>query len=203
VLTASDLPVVNLRQAVDNRHIVMALDRVLYVGQPVAVVLAESEAAAEDGAQAVEVEYEVQGATVDPLEALQPDAPVVRERGRADEDEHLLDMLQQLLGLGQVHAEGLYAQVIAFDGGHLVHHCRLTVMALLTFIRFDDHLHSEPQAAAASSSRWASTWLSQLPVRVPAEGTPLTLATPAASCGSSKPLSAASLARARWPTASG
>ncbi len=87
VLTATDLPVVNLREAVDNRHIVMALDRVVYVGQPVAVVLAESEAAAEDGAQAVEVDYEVQHATVDPLQALQLDAPVVRERGRADEEE--------------------------------------------------------------------------------------------------------------------
>jgi hypothetical protein len=51
--------------------------------------------------------------------------------------------------------------------------------------------------SGVSSSRWASTWLSQLPVRVPAEGTPLTLATPAASCESSRPLSAASLARAR------
>ena len=34
--------------------------------------------------------------------------------------------------------------------------------------------------SGASSSRWASAWLSQLPVRLPAEGTPLTLLTPAA-----------------------
>jgi CO/xanthine dehydrogenase Mo-binding subunit len=87
VLTAADLPVANIREAVDNRTIVLALDRVTYAGQPVAVVLGETEAAAEDGAQAVEVEYEVQGATVDPLHALQPDAPVVRERGAIDEEE--------------------------------------------------------------------------------------------------------------------
>src|SRR5438105_10920598 len=70
VLTAEDLPVRDIRAAVDNRSIVMAFERATYVGQPVAVVLAESEAAAEDGAQAVEVEYEPLASTVDPLQAL-------------------------------------------------------------------------------------------------------------------------------------
>ncbi len=32
VLTAADLPVVDLRSAVDNRQIVLAFERVLYVG---------------------------------------------------------------------------------------------------------------------------------------------------------------------------
>src|ERR1043166_8547556 len=57
-LRAEDLPVVNLREAVENRSIMMAFERATYVGQPVAVVLAESEAAAEDGAEGVTVEYE-------------------------------------------------------------------------------------------------------------------------------------------------
>ena len=87
VLTAEDLPVVNIRQAVENRSIVMALGRTTYVGQPVAVVLAESEAAAEDGAQAVQVDYEPQEPALDPLDALRPDAPVVRSRSGDDEEE--------------------------------------------------------------------------------------------------------------------
>ena len=62
----------------------MAVDRVVYAGQPVAVVVGETEAVAEDGALAVEVDYEVRGATVDPLEGLKPDAPVVREHGGID-----------------------------------------------------------------------------------------------------------------------
>src|SRR5437764_12924880 len=66
VLTAQDLPVRDIRGAVESRSIVMAFERTTYVGQPVAVVLAESEAAAEDGAQAVEVEYEPQTPAVDP-----------------------------------------------------------------------------------------------------------------------------------------
>ena len=87
VLTAEDLPVVNIRQAVENRSIVMALGRTTYVGQAVAVVLAESEAAAEDGAQAVQVDYEPQEPALDPLDALRPDAPVVRSRSGDDEEE--------------------------------------------------------------------------------------------------------------------
>jgi CO/xanthine dehydrogenase Mo-binding subunit len=87
VLTAEDLPVTDIRGAVESRTIVMAFERTTYVGQPVAVVLAESEAAAEDGAQAVEVEYEPAPPAIDPLEALRPDAPVVRLSKDGSEEE--------------------------------------------------------------------------------------------------------------------
>src|SRR5881275_2549000 len=70
VLTAEDLPVRDIRAAVESRQIMMALERTTYVGQPVAVVLAESEAAAEDGAQGVEVEYDPASAAIDPLDAM-------------------------------------------------------------------------------------------------------------------------------------
>jgi CO/xanthine dehydrogenase Mo-binding subunit len=87
VLTAADLPVANIRGAIESRTIVMALDRTTYVGQPVAVVLADSEAAAEDGAEGVEVDYEVGLPAIDPLEALRPNAPVVRlSRDGSDEE---------------------------------------------------------------------------------------------------------------------
>ncbi|HET6318428.1 MAG TPA: xanthine dehydrogenase family protein molybdopterin-binding subunit [Chloroflexota bacterium] len=87
VLRAEDLPVPNIRAAVDNRTIVLALDRATYVGQPVAVVLADSEAAAEDGVLGVQVEYEPQTPTLDMLHALQPDSPVVRARADGNDEE--------------------------------------------------------------------------------------------------------------------
>ena len=87
VLTAQDLPVPDLRAAVESRSIVMAFERATYVGQPVAVVLADSEAAAEDGVQGVEVEYEVLEAAIDPLSAMCADAPVVRIGTKDDEEE--------------------------------------------------------------------------------------------------------------------
>jgi CO/xanthine dehydrogenase Mo-binding subunit len=77
----------DLRAAVENRSIVLAFERTTYVGQPVAVVLAESEAAAEDGSEGVEVEYEPLAPTIDPLDALRPDAPVVRTNLSDDEEE--------------------------------------------------------------------------------------------------------------------
>jgi CO/xanthine dehydrogenase Mo-binding subunit len=87
VLTAEDLPVRDIHAAVESRSIVLALERVTYVGQPVAVVLAESEAAAEDGAGAVEVEYETLEPTLDMLHAMRPDSPVVRARTKMSEEE--------------------------------------------------------------------------------------------------------------------
>jgi CO/xanthine dehydrogenase Mo-binding subunit len=87
VLTAGELPVRNLRANVDNRTILLAHERTTYVGQPVAVVLAETEAAAEDGAAAVEVEYEPLPTTLDMLRALEPDAPAVLARTEVSEEE--------------------------------------------------------------------------------------------------------------------
>ena len=58
VYTARDLPVADIKAAVDSRVILLAMDNVLHVGQPVAAVLAETEAAAEDGVAAVLVEYD-------------------------------------------------------------------------------------------------------------------------------------------------
>ncbi len=87
VLTARDLPVADVEDAVERRRLLLALDRVLHAGQPVAVVLGETEAAAEDGAALVEVEYEPLPALVDPREATRVDAPVVRERRDRSEEE--------------------------------------------------------------------------------------------------------------------
>jgi carbon-monoxide dehydrogenase large subunit len=48
-----------------------------FVGEPVAMVLAESKHAAAEAASLVEVDYEVLPAVVDPEEALKPDAPKI------------------------------------------------------------------------------------------------------------------------------
>src|ERR1700716_3012768 len=61
VMTARDLPVVN------GRVILLALERVIHAGQPVAAVLAETAAAAEDGAAAVIVDYEPLPVAIDLL----------------------------------------------------------------------------------------------------------------------------------------
>ncbi len=55
----------------------LAVGRVYYTGQPVAAVVAETEAAAVDGADLVEVGYEPLPAVVDADEAMREDAPLV------------------------------------------------------------------------------------------------------------------------------
>jgi len=55
----------------------IAVDRVRYVGEPVAVVVARDRYLAEDALEVIEVAYERLPAVVDPRAALAPDAPVL------------------------------------------------------------------------------------------------------------------------------
>ena len=65
----------------------LARDRVFYAGQPVAAVVAETEAAATDAVGLVEVEYEPLEAVIDPLQAMAADARPVLDRGEAGMDD--------------------------------------------------------------------------------------------------------------------
>lgn len=58
---------------------VLALGKVRYVGEPVAVVVAETAGQAAAAAELVEVDYEELDFVVDPVEAMQPDAPLVHD----------------------------------------------------------------------------------------------------------------------------
>ncbi|MER6206018.1 molybdopterin-dependent oxidoreductase [Streptomyces sp. NPDC001642] len=55
-------------------------DTVRYIGQRVAAVVADSEAAAEEGCRRVEVTYEILPSVLDPEAAMRPGAPVVHEK---------------------------------------------------------------------------------------------------------------------------
>lgn len=57
----------------------LAIDRVRYVGERVAVVIAASEAGARDAAELIAVDYEVMPHVVDAAVAVQPSAPLVHD----------------------------------------------------------------------------------------------------------------------------
>ncbi len=84
VFGGRDLPIPSPDPA-DRNRCPLALDRALFTGHPVAAVVALTEAAAEDAAALVRVEYEELPAAIDPLEAMKPDAPLVGERRGGDE----------------------------------------------------------------------------------------------------------------------
>jgi 2-furoyl-CoA dehydrogenase large subunit len=61
------------------RYFCAATDKVRFVGEPVAVVVARDRYLAEDAAEAVDVRYEPLGAVTDPERALEPEAPVLHD----------------------------------------------------------------------------------------------------------------------------
>jgi CO/xanthine dehydrogenase Mo-binding subunit len=60
---------------------VLAEDRVIYKGEPIVAVVADSEAAALEGASKVKVRYTELPAVLDVEEAMSPDAPVIKRAG--------------------------------------------------------------------------------------------------------------------------
>jgi putative selenate reductase molybdopterin-binding subunit len=75
VATAADLPDVEA----GGPDKPLAVDRVFYAGQPVAAVVAETEAAAADAAALVEVDFEPLESVADPEQAMGAGAPEVLE----------------------------------------------------------------------------------------------------------------------------
>src|SRR4029453_10250436 len=89
VVTAADIPVLK-KKAPTRAHAVLAIDRVVFAGQPVAAVAADEPAVAEEALDLIDVQYEVLPVSADPLEAMKPGAPPVAELGtEADTSEAL------------------------------------------------------------------------------------------------------------------
>lgn len=91
VLTGDDLVAAGLTPYYGHvvlDHPVLALGKVRFYGEPVALVVAESRLAASEAAELVEIEYEELPAVIDADEALLPDAPRIHEeRGERVGDE--------------------------------------------------------------------------------------------------------------------
>ena len=62
----------------------LAQQEVVWCGHPVAIVVGETEASAEDGADAVEVDYDPLPVVIDPEAAIRPDSPLVRSRSETE-----------------------------------------------------------------------------------------------------------------------
>jgi CO/xanthine dehydrogenase Mo-binding subunit len=82
VYTATDIPGKNLTGArIVRDQPVLAPGLVRFAGEAVAVVAAETEPAAREGAERVRVEYDPLPVVDDPVEALAPEAPRLHEKG--------------------------------------------------------------------------------------------------------------------------
>ena len=70
---------------------VLATDKVRFQGQEVAFVVADDHYAARDALELIDVEYDPLPAVVDPRQALEPDAPVIRDDKEGQTSNHIFD----------------------------------------------------------------------------------------------------------------
>ena len=105
---------VNYRDIVRN---VMAREKVLYDGHPVAAVAAATMSIARRALDLIEVEYEVLPHVIDVLDAMKPGAPILDQDLRTSDDPHAKDEPTNVAkrvetGFGDVEAGFAAAQVI-------------------------------------------------------------------------------------------
>jgi CO/xanthine dehydrogenase Mo-binding subunit len=144
VLTADDLPIRAKGEA--RMYGPLARGEALFAGQPVAIVVAESETAAEDGVDAVLVDYEPLPIVIDPEAAMVVGAPMARLEAPAGdtEDAEIESVHAAVGGPGDALAEEFSANV---SGKHW-HHEGDVDAALAT-------------SAAVVEGRFATSWVYQ------------------------------------------
>src|SRR3989475_5829902 len=86
IITAAELPTRELFGLMQLDQPVLASGNVRYVGEPVAIVAAETAEEARLAARAISVRYEPLAPITDPVAALQPDASWLHQKGNVIED---------------------------------------------------------------------------------------------------------------------
>jgi CO/xanthine dehydrogenase Mo-binding subunit len=105
---------------------ILATERVRFHGEPIALVIAETEDALAIGCEAVEVDYEPTDGVFDPEDALEDGAPLVHEQGNL--------LAEWTIDRGDVDA-ALAAAAVGVEGEYRT--------------QFVDHAYLEPEAGVA------------------------------------------------------
>ncbi len=133
ILTAEDVPGAKNHGIVRPDWPVLAYDKVRYVGDAIALVAAETEEAAEQALELIEVEYEPLPVVTSPQQALAPDAPLVHDTG------NLLKHIQVRKG----DVEKGFAEAQANSRWHVIVEREYRTPSL-------DHAFLEPEAGVAT-----------------------------------------------------
>ena len=118
VVTRDDFPELPLGSPPgDLSRNIMAREKVFYDGHPVAAVAATSEPVAKRALRLIEVEYELLPHVIDPVEAMQPGAPILHDHlrskgveGAGDTPTNIVERLD--LAMGDVEAGFAEADVV-------------------------------------------------------------------------------------------
>jgi len=165
VFAAADLPTYKMNSS-NRRGILLAVDEVLFYGQPVAAVLASDPHVAEAALELIEVEYEPLTPVVDPLAAMEEGSPLVRSAvsnvDRGEEQGHVT------IDAKQEEAEGKASNVastVNFNRGDVeagfaeadvvIEHTWRSAMVHQSYI--EPHATIADYDAAGELSVWTST----------------------------------------------
>ena len=81
VITIDDVSGSKTYGAINPDRPILAQDKIRFLGEPVAIIVADTLSAAEEARQAVQVTYEALEPVFDPLQALAPNAPTIHPDG--------------------------------------------------------------------------------------------------------------------------
>lgn len=90
VITGTDLPIRYGVLPWTQDENALAVDKVRFIGDPVAAVAAVDEDTAEDALLAIDVEYEILEPHYDPVESMQAKAPLIHEDRKSNISKHVL-----------------------------------------------------------------------------------------------------------------
>src|SRR5437762_10210770 len=102
VICARDVPTRRYGYAIEDEHI-FAIDKVRYVGQPVAAVAAIDEDTAEEALSLIDVEYNELPAVFDAKEAIRDGAPLVHDLGQLNARSVYLASWHPVKGTNIIH----------------------------------------------------------------------------------------------------
>jgi CO/xanthine dehydrogenase Mo-binding subunit/aerobic-type carbon monoxide dehydrogenase small subunit (CoxS/CutS family) len=143
-------------------------DVVRFIGQKVAAVVAETEAAAEDGCRRLKVDYEILPAVFDPEQAIAPGAPVIHPDRTPEQ--RVANAARNIVA--QAHGEfgnvaaGLAGSAATFEGTfttHRVQHAALETHGGLAWLGDDGVLNVRSSTQVPFLTRRALTEIFNLP----------------------------------------